>query len=140
MPPSPRTLSRPIRNALFLAGTLVMLSCADPGPEAPAAGEIVLALESEVSTIGALQFLIQLPSGVAVPELRASGHVIHHRQVPEGLRVIIIGELKAGEVVRFSIPNRLQAQSYSITNEAAADGTTFQLIPTSAYSLSKRVQ
>ena len=113
----------------------------DTAPDPPVSNQIHVDLAASVSTLGAIQFLIGAPSGGAISGITpAVGLTLYERALPDGsVRVILVGDLGDGEVLRFTINDPGLAAGYGLTGEAGADRTTFALVPTSEFALTTRV-
>lgn len=120
--------------------TLFAFACDATGPQL-SVGQVAVDLSTDIATLGAVAFLIHPPSGGAISQVTpASGYDIYQRALPDGpVRVILIGTLSNGELLRFTIPDRSQAANYSLTTEGGADRVTFELVPPSKFVLTPRV-
>lgn len=115
-----------------LAGAFVFASCGGGdggvGPEEPDPGEIIVSFNSSISTIGAVQLFIPVPSGATTTAFTvAGGYNGFTKSVTGGTRVVVYGTFTNGDVFRFTVPDRRQLSIFTPTREAAADRTSFAL-------------
>jgi hypothetical protein len=120
-----------------------LLACAHDatsGPPEPQAGQLAIDLATASPTLGAVAFVIVPPPGGSVAQIvGGTGLTVYQRALSAGrFRVVLVGTLGTGEVLRFTVPDLSQATAYGITAEAGADRVTFALIPTSQFTLTPR--
>lgn len=127
------------RFARLSAAILLAHACSDPSGPSVQAGQVVVHLTTAATNVGAMQFLVRAPAGSDTTALgqpvASSSYTIHARRVQGGTRVIVIGSVAGGELVRFSIPDLSRAANYTVEAEGAADRTTFALLDLAAVPL-----
>jgi hypothetical protein len=124
----------------FLPSLFVLLAaaCGDGGPTGPAGptpGVLKVALTTPNADDGAL--LLTISGGrVSTVEAAAAGYQVYTAQ-PDTLttRVLVTGDIGAGEVVRIHVPDTRSVAAYHATIAQAASRTTFAQRALTGYSL-----
>ena len=113
------------------------IACGDGGPTDPARpvpGVLKVALTTPNSDDGALLFTV---SGGRVSTVdAATGYQIYTAQ-PDTMttRILVTGDIAAGEVVRIHVPDTRSAAAYHATIAQAASRTTFAQRALAGYAL-----
>ncbi|HEX9728209.1 MAG TPA: hypothetical protein VGA37_06880 [Gemmatimonadales bacterium] len=137
----PEGLTAPGRRTLgACCAVLLAFACEPTGPDTPIA-QVAVDLTTDIPTLGAVAFVIHPPADGSISQVTpTAGYAIYQRALPDGLvRVILVGTLSTGEVLRFTIPDRAEASGYSLTNEGGAVRVSFDLIDASQVALTARL-
>ena len=129
-------MTRSRRLLGWTLGLLVVAACGK-SPTGPVGGEFTVSFSSGTNSDGALLLLITGP----VNSVQAlSGYQMSSATAGANrTRVVITGNLIAGDVVTLSVPDTSAALgTYSATVEAAADRSTYALADPTLYSASVR--
>ncbi len=117
--------------AAFLAGGCT--SSDGMGPSDPQPGELTVNLSTTGG--GGSAFLLTITgSGITNPVAAGAGHRVYSFASGNSLNVALVGDISAGALLKFSVPDVNQAASYNVTlNDVAASDNTLQ--NTSDYSV-----
>ncbi|MGE5092554.1 MAG: hypothetical protein ACM3OH_10360 [Bacillota bacterium] len=125
------------RQLLPLVLLALASACGDGGPTEPAGpvpGVLKIALATPNADDGALLFTV---SGGRVSTVdAATGYQIYTAQ-PDTMttRILVTGDIAAGEVVRIHVPDTRSAAAYHATIAQAASRTTFAQRALAGYAL-----
>ena len=125
------------RQLLPLVLLALASACGDGGPTEPAGpvpGVLKIALATPNADDGALLFTV---SGGRVSTVdAATGYQIYTAQ-PDTMttRILVTGDIAAGEVVRIQVPDTRSAAAYHATIAQAASRTTFAQRALAGYAL-----
>lgn len=113
-------------------------ACGDGGPTEPAGptpGVLKIALATPNADDGALLFTVS-GGRVSTVDAAAAGYQIYTAQ-PDTMttRILVTGDIGAGEVVRIHVPDTRTAAAYHATIAQAASRTTFAQRALTGYSL-----
>jgi hypothetical protein len=118
-------------SALAALGGLVACS---HEPAAPTPGILNVALSTPNSDDGAVLFTV---SGGPVDTLESTGFAVYSARVDPGtLRVIVIGNLASGPIVRIRIPDDGQSSGYTAALDQVSVRATHAQRDPAAYTLS----
>jgi hypothetical protein len=126
------------RQLLPLLLALLAGACGDGGPTGPAGptpGVLKVALTTPNADDGAL--LLTISGGrVSTVDAASTGYQVYTAQ-PDTVttRVLVTGDLAAGEVVRIHVPDTRSVAAYHATIAQAASRTTFAQRALTGYSL-----
>lgn len=126
------------RQLLLLLLLLPAAACGDGGPTEPAGpvpGVLKVALTTPNSDDGAL--LLTISGGrVSTVDGASAGYQVYTAQPDTTTtRVLVTGDIGAGEVVRIHVPDTRSAAAYHATLAQAASRTTFAQRVLTGYSL-----
>ncbi len=111
--------------------TLVLVGgCRDQ--EGPQAGTLSLVLSAPRNGDGALLVLV---AGGPVTEIESSPHTVALTPGADGTRLLLIGTVTPGEIVRIRIPDLARAGSYRALVEQVADEGTWALADPAPYRI-----
>ncbi len=116
------------RIALLLVLALAA-GCRDQGPQA---GTLALVLDTPRNSDGALLVLI---AGGPVGDVESSPHTVALTPGTDGTRLLLLGSIGPGEIVRIRIPDLARAGTYRALVEQVADGTSYALVDPAAYTI-----
>jgi hypothetical protein len=114
------------------------IACGDGGPTEPAGpvpGVLKVALTTPNADDGALLFTISGGHVSAVDAGSTAYQVYTAQPDTNTTRVLVTGDIGAGEVVRIHVADTRSSASYHATIAQAASRTTFAQRPLSGYSL-----
>jgi hypothetical protein len=127
-----------MRRLLLVAAAVGLTACGNkPMPVEPVAGELTLTFSSPVGNDGALLLLV---SGGPVTTVTAlNGYQAASAPAGTNLtRIVVTGNLVAGDVVKIAIPDTSASAAYSARVEAAANRNTFALSDPLSYTAGLR--
>jgi len=122
------------------AGALAVLSSCGGGgstpPDVPTPGSLAVALTGTVPTGGGAIMLTVSGATLTVDTLNAAaGYTDYTRRLStKSFRTVLVGTVAAGTIATIHVPDTRKASDYSVTVTAAADGTTFAPMTTSAFT------
>ena len=132
------------RRLLSVAAIALLLlpGCDSTAPHVPEPGVLTLMLTSPNTGDAAAVITVVAPadSGVsAVEAVPGQGDLIVHSRVSaRTTRVVVIGALADGALVRFAVPDVQQADSYTVQLVEVADETNALRASLAGYSVSVR--
>jgi hypothetical protein len=102
-------------------------ACGDGSQPPSGAGDLLVAYSSGSPDAGAMVLTI---TGGPVENITAVGNqqVSFATPYPTTTRVVVIGTLTTGDVLRIRVPDVSQATSYTVRADQVADNTTFALL------------
>ena len=126
------------RQLVPLALLSLAAACGDGGPTGPAGpvpGVLKIALTTPNADDGALLFTVS-GGRISTVDAAAAGYQIYTAQ-PDTLttRILVTGDIGAGEVVRIHVPDTRSAAAYHATIAQAASRTTFAQRGLAGYAL-----
>jgi hypothetical protein len=126
------------RQLLPLALLSLAAACGDGGPTGPAGpvpGVLKIALTTPNADDGALLFTVS-GGRVSTVDAAAAGYQIYTAR-PDTLtmRILVTGDIAAGEVVRIHVPDTRSAAAYHATIAQAASRATFAQRALAGYAL-----
>ena len=126
------------RQLVPLALLSLAASCGDGGPTGPAGpvpGVLKIALTTPNADDGALLFTVS-GGRISTVDAAAAGYQIYTAQ-PDTLttRILVTGDIGAGEVVRIHVPDTRSAAAYHATIAQAASRATFAQRVLAGYAL-----
>jgi len=117
------------RRRLFplLALVASVPACGDGGQPPSGAGDLLVAYSSGSPDAGAMVLTI---TGGVVENVTPVGNqqVSFSKPYPTTTRVVVIGALTTGDVLRIRVPDVSQTNGYTVRADQVADNTTFALI------------
>ncbi|HEX9164314.1 MAG TPA: hypothetical protein VF862_00270 [Gemmatimonadales bacterium] len=125
--------------AIVLACVAALAACGDDGPDPqpkPVAGEVTMVLATPfvgqdggmvVRVIGAVDTITAL-----------GGHALSFVRQGNITRVVVTGNLEAGDLLRIKVPDLSQVGAYSAFVEQAAARNSYVLLDVSGYGLTLR--
>ena len=123
---------------LFCALVTTTLGCGgEKKVTGPTGGELTVAYSTALSHEGAMLLLIS--GGVVENVTPVGGYQVAFASVgANAIRVVVTGNLTAGDVIRIKVPDLSLVSSYSAHVDAAADRTTFGLNEPTLYTATVR--
>jgi hypothetical protein len=119
--------------ALMLCAALLPSGCKDStSPGGP--GQLTVSLTSDAGS-GAAFLLTVSGHDVTDPAAATAGHLIYSLLSEDTARIAVIGELRSGPLLKFTVPDVTRAHDYSVRLEEVA-GADNRILPTSDFSLS----
>jgi len=120
---------------IVIGALTVLAACSStpPEPPPPVGGEVTLSLQTPNIDDGAVLIRIVCP----ITEITAAGDYLVS-SVPVGTtatKVVIVGSLGAGPLIRVKVPNLDLLGTYSVFVEQVASRTDFVLYDPSGYSV-----
>ncbi len=118
-----------------IVGLTMLMACSGtpPEPPPPVGGEVTLSFQTPNIDDGAVLIRIVGP----ITEIKAAGDYLVS-SVPVGTtatKVVIVGNLAAGPLLRVNVPNLDLLGTYSVFVEQVASRTDFVLYDPSGYSV-----
>lgn len=123
-------------SAAVLAGVIAGCGGGDGGPPPPTVGDLTVSFFQGSGQPGAILLTISggAVESVSVPAglgLQASSGPL----TPGITRVVIIGTLHTGDILKVRVPDVAQATSYQVRIDQVADDVTFALIDPAPFTL-----
>jgi hypothetical protein len=139
---------RSLRHTLIAAAVIAAaVSCTDhptatpppppppPSPPPPPPGSGIVALVTPNSDDGALRLTLRGP-GLTTLAAASASHVFYQRLVSDSeARMILVGDVEAGQLITFKIASGQSASAYSATLEQVASRRDSIRLSLSGYSL-----
>lgn len=126
-----------MRRAAWLMLAGLVISCGSGPTDDGSPGDLIAALSTTNATDGALLIRITGPvSQVAA----VGGHRLSAATAAGTTRVVITGDIAAGDLLRITVPDTRDISSYSVVVEQAAERESYTLFDVSGYSITVRVQ
>ena len=120
---------------LALLGVAIVLACSGtpPEPPPPVGGEVTLTLQSPNVDNGAVLIRVVGP----ITEITPSGDYLVSSAAlgTTATKIVVVGDLISGPLIRVKVPNLDLLDSYSVFVEQAASGADFVLYDPSGYSI-----
>jgi hypothetical protein len=125
--------SRALLALAAAVGAWLFSGCSSE-PAGPTEGTFTVTLASPNSDDGAVLFTL---AGGPVDSVAALGHSVYSARLDDNtVRVIVVGALASGPLVRIRIPDHRQISAYSVVVNQVAARTSYQQRDPSAYSVS----
>lgn len=135
-------MSRPPKARRFLAVAVAALAVAATGcgsdrPVGPEAGELTVVYAAGSQSAGALLLTV---TGGEIQQVESIGgqEVQFASMAGGGVRVVVLGSISTGDLLRIRVPDVARASSYSARLEQVADDATFALIDPAGHVLTIR--
>ncbi|UCF19032.1 MAG: hypothetical protein JSU87_14035 [Gemmatimonadota bacterium] len=115
----------------------ITLACGDEdGPTAAVPGTLVLTLTTPNADDGAILFSIS-GGGIDIPTSVVASNLLFHRLTgTASMNAVVVGDIAAGALVSFEVPDVGAAPSYSATITEVADRNNALRTSLAGYSLS----
>jgi hypothetical protein len=126
-----------MRRTLLLVLLGLGASCGKDDPvDGPTPGVLIARLTTSHTQDGALLLRVLGP----VTDVTPIGYTSASRSVGGAIMIVVTGNIIGGDLLRLSVPDTRELDSYSVEVQQAADRNTFALREPGSYSISLRVQ
>ncbi len=123
---------------LLIATLLIAAACGgkEPGPVEPVAGDLTIAYAGPGQNDGAILLVV---TGAVTAVTTTGGYTVASASLgPTSTRVVVTGNLVAGDLFKVSVADVAKVSSYGVQVEAVADRTSFALGDPGSYSATIR--
>ena len=122
--------------AVFTLALASTLACGSDEPTAPVPGTLVVTLTTPNADDGAILLSIS-GGGIDTPTTVATSHLLFQRLTgTSSVNTVVVGNITAGPLLRFDVPNVNDASSYVATITEVADRDNGLRTSLAGYSLS----
>lgn len=131
---------RGLRLLTGIAAGALLVSCGGgttTPPDVPTPGNLSVALTGTVPAgAGAIELTVTGATKVIDTLSAGAGYTGYSRRLnTRSIRAVLIGSVTAGSLATIHVPDTRKVSDYSVTVTAAANGTTYALMNSTAFSV-----
>jgi hypothetical protein len=125
--------SIPATIALFLS--LLVSACGNDGPTGPVSGVITVSLSTATADDRAIMVSVAGPEEITGIEAANPSYTVHSRGSGTAFRAAVFGNLGAGALLRFTVPDVNKVSSYTATVLQVSDAANAVRAESAGYTL-----